>query len=343
MADYIDNSIGNDDGNGYLQYSGSEDQNVPLIKDKQRTKTRNTIKLHPIAVYIIETSHSPCKYNRGNNNDFADAQTVISQTVNGSNGLLTRSDSICSYRSPSHSRTNSFSKKITSHDGRKGSVPSASPSAILHMKLTDTLSHRNSFDGISERSLNQHRHRHSQDDARNDCEIEDEQNASEFSKKNINIQAAVIHVLGDFIQSIGVFVASLLIKFYPNFKIADPICTFVFSIIVILTTVRIMKESLSVLLDAVPSSVRLSDLREELSRIDGVSVHFLNVWSITTNHHVMSAHVLIDTHANSEDILYLATRVARKKFGIKNATLQIERQTNTDNMNNILEPVGNFV
>lgn len=43
-----------------------------------------------------------------------------------------------------------------------------------------------------------------------------------------------------------------------------------FSIIVIFTTVRIMKESLSVLLDAVPNSIKLSDLNEELSRIDGV-------------------------------------------------------------------------
>lgn len=33
MADYIDNGISNDDGSGYLQYSGSEDQNIPLIKD----------------------------------------------------------------------------------------------------------------------------------------------------------------------------------------------------------------------------------------------------------------------------------------------------------------------
>lgn len=55
---------------------------------------------------------------------------------------------------------------------------------------------------------------------------------------------------------------------------ADPICTFVFSIIVIFTTVRIMKESLTVLLDAVPKSVKLSDLNEALSGIDGVRYVF---------------------------------------------------------------------
>lgn len=141
---------------------------------------------------------------------------VNSQNVNGSTVLLGRSDSICSYRSPSHSRTNSFSKKITSNDGRKTSIPTASPSALLHMKLTETMNHRNSFDGIPDRNFNQQKHRHSQDDVKNDCEISDE-NTTEFSKKNINIQAAVIHVLGDFIQSIGVFVAAIVIKIYVSF------------------------------------------------------------------------------------------------------------------------------
>lgn len=39
MADYIDNSLSNDDGSGYIQYSGSEDQNIPLIKDVSIVKT----------------------------------------------------------------------------------------------------------------------------------------------------------------------------------------------------------------------------------------------------------------------------------------------------------------
>lgn len=141
---------------------------------------------------------------------------VNSQHTNGPKVLLSRSDSVCSYRSPSHSRTNSFSKKITSHDGRKASIPSPSPSAILHMKLTETMNHRNSFDGIPDRSSNHQKHR--QDDAKSDCEISDE-HSSDFSKRNINIQAAVIHVLGDFIQSIGVFIAALVIKIYVSFVV----------------------------------------------------------------------------------------------------------------------------
>lgn len=48
----------------------------------------------------------------------------------------------------------------------------------------------------------------------------------------MNIRAAFVHVLGDLVQSIGVLLAALIIK-YSNFKMADPICTFLFSILVL--------------------------------------------------------------------------------------------------------------
>lgn len=51
----------------------------------------------------------------------------------------------------------------------------------------------------------------------------------------------------------------------------------------------------------------------------------------------------LDAHTSSEDVLYSASKLARKKYGIKNSTIQIERQTDVHNANNILEPITNFV
>lgn len=64
--------------------------------------------------------------------------------------------------------------------------------------------------------------------------------------RNINVHAAFIHVLGDILQSIGVFVAALIIFFYPEYKIADPICTFIFSVLVMFTTFSIIGDALLV-------------------------------------------------------------------------------------------------
>lgn len=126
----------------------------------------------------------------------------------------------------------------------------------------------------------------------------------DFASKNINIQAAVIHVLGDFIQSIGVFISAIIIKnyvssifvcpspnslilpnnyeltlsysiyFQPNAKVADPLCTFVFSIIVMMTTCTIMKDSIGIILEAVPNSINSERLSEDLNCIEGVKYAF---------------------------------------------------------------------
>lgn len=64
--------------------------------------------------------------------------------------------------------------------------------------------------------------------------------------ENINVRAAFIHVLGDVLQSIGVFCAAIVIYIKPTWQLADPICTFIFSIIVLWTTITIMKDAILV-------------------------------------------------------------------------------------------------
>merc|ERR1712195_207253 len=57
--------------------------------------------------------------------------------------------------------------------------------------------------------------------------------AGGHSHENLNISAAVVHVIGDMLQSVGVILASILIYIFgPSWSIADPICTYLFSIIV---------------------------------------------------------------------------------------------------------------
>jgi len=70
----------------------------------------------------------------------------------------------------------------------------------------------------------------------------------------MNIRAAIIHIIGDIIQSIGVVIAALIIYFVddPRADIADPICTMIFTVICIFTTVPIFRDCMSVLMEATP-------------------------------------------------------------------------------------------
>lgn len=74
-------------------------------------------------------------------------------------------------------------------------------------------------------------------------------------EENINIRAAVVHVIGDMLQSIGVIIASVLIYVWPNMKPADPICTYLFSILVIITTIPVFKDCMRILMESKPKTI----------------------------------------------------------------------------------------
>lgn len=69
------------------------------------------------------------------------------------------------------------------------------------------------------------------------------------SRENLNVRAAFIHVIGDFIQSLGVMIAAIVIYFYPTLQWIDPVCTFFFSILVLFTTFHIIGEVMNVLME----------------------------------------------------------------------------------------------
>ncbi|KAI1700075.1 cation efflux family domain-containing protein [Ditylenchus destructor] len=120
----------------------------------------------------------------------------------------------------------------------------------------------------------------------------------EHKHENLNIRAAFIHVLGDLVQSIGVLIAALVINF-TGFELADPICTFLFGVIVLMTTVPIMKDTIEVLMEAKPSHLNMSQVCSDLMLIPGVKgVHSLRIWALKLDSTAISVHLDTDIHAN---------------------------------------------
>ncbi|XP_078039284.1 proton-coupled zinc antiporter SLC30A2 isoform X2 [Augochlora pura] len=153
----------------------------------------------------------------------------------------------------------------------------------------------------------------------------DEHEAHDEDKSNINVRAAFIHVLGDFIQSIGVFVAALIIYFKPTWRIVDPICTFLFSLLVILTTVAIIKDVMNVLMEGIPKGFDYSQVESTFMNINGVvKVHNLRIWALSLDKTALSAHLAIKPGTKPQDILRIATRNIHDKYRFFEMTLQIE-------------------
>ncbi|XP_031553288.1 zinc transporter 2-like [Actinia tenebrosa] len=147
----------------------------------------------------------------------------------------------------------------------------------------------------------------------------------ESEGENVNVRAAFIHVLGDFLQSVGVFIAALIIWVKPEWAIADPICTFLFSVLVLVTTLAILKDALIVLMEGMPKGLCFNDLKTSLSSIPGVeAVHDLHVWSLTVGTDALSVHLVVADDSNSQKILEEASTLCSKQFDIKHSTIQIE-------------------
>ena len=149
-------------------------------------------------------------------------------------------------------------------------------------------------------SLHQHGHSHGGGGHGHDAE---HGHAHDGDKENINVKAAFIHVIGDFLQSLGVFTAAIIIYFKPDWAIIDPICTFIFSILVLATTISILRNTLEVLMEATPPGISHNLVKSTFLSVEGIrQVHNLRIWSLTTNKTALAAHLVIDHGLNAQKV-----------------------------------------
>ncbi|KAK8393214.1 hypothetical protein O3P69_013310 [Scylla paramamosain] len=146
----------------------------------------------------------------------------------------------------------------------------------------------------------------------------------------VNISIAVIlHGCGchaDVLQTLAVLVAAIIVKIWPEYQIADPILTFVFGFIVVVTTLPIIRELAHILMQGAPRNVNYLTLLNDLEGLPGVrTVHNLHIWSLTLDKNALSVHLGIDQSFDAETVLDEAQRLILKNYLVYNSTIQIER------------------
>ena len=144
---------------------------------------------------------------------------------------------------------------------------------------------------------------------------------------HINVRAALIHVLGDFLQSVGVLISSIVIKLNPDYKIADPICTILFALIVFSTTFAILKDTLIILMEGRPLGVNYTKVKGDLLKINGVlNLHDLKLWALTMNQTQSLVHLVVEDNADPDQILREALTILKGgRYRINHATVQVEK------------------
>ncbi|XP_030410205.1 zinc transporter 3 [Gopherus evgoodei] len=141
-----------------------------------------------------------------------------------------------------------------------------------------------------------------------------------------SVRAAFVHVVGDLLQSLGVLTAATVIYVEPQYKIADPVSTFLFSVFVLGSTVSILRDVFRVLMEGAPRGVEFSAVKDVLLAVKDVKdAHNLHLWTLTLSHHMVSVHVAVGAGADMEDVLQEATSQLQSTFGFVSCTVQVER------------------
>jgi cobalt-zinc-cadmium efflux system protein len=146
------------------------------------------------------------------------------------------------------------------------------------------------------------------------------------SRQSLNIKAAFWHIIGDTISSVGVIIAGIVILL-TGWHIADTIVALAIGIIILWGAVRIVGESVDILLEAVPKHIETTSVIDLIKGIPGVNeVHDIHIWTITSNIYALSAHLVIDDQmvSKSVEIVRAARRELAKHFNITHTTLQLE-------------------
>jgi len=148
---------------------------------------------------------------------------------------------------------------------------------------------------------------------------------SRLEDASLNIKGAFLHVVADTLGSVGAISAGL-IMFFTKWYLADPLISMMIGVLIFYSSGKLVRDSLNVLLEGVPSHIDASALERRIVEVKGVKdVHDLHVWCITpTKMCCMSGHVVVEEGANRKKLITTLINVLKEEFGIDHTTIQLE-------------------
>eukprot|EP00756_Hemistasia_phaeocysticola_P016669 Hpha_TRINITY_DN15494_c2_g19::TRINITY_DN15494_c2_g19_i1::g.177255::m.177255/K14689/SLC30A2, ZNT2; solute carrier family 30 (zinc transporter), member 2 len=154
--------------------------------------------------------------------------------------------------------------------------------------------------------------------------------------EDINVKGAMVHAVGDCIQSLGVVLAAATIWIgnmhtvgEPNsarswFNLADPCISFVFAIVTVWTTKGLLKQLTRVLLEGAEDGRKTEELLKQMQNLPTVqSVHDFHYWNLSLDQAIVSVHVVPPCETKAKDALRDVTRLLANN-GISHVTIQVD-------------------
>lgn len=144
-------------------------------------------------------------------------------------------------------------------------------------------------------------------------------------KDDLNVKSAFIHLAGDAAISLGVVITGFAI-FYTHWLWLDPLIGLMLALTILGTGIGLMRDSVNLVLDAVPRHINQDKVRSYLCTLKGVTaVHDLHIWGLSTKEVALTAHLIAPENSFSDDDFHHINHELKHHFHIDHVTLQVER------------------
>lgn len=149
--------------------------------------------------------------------------------------------------------------------------------------------------------------------------------------KDLNIKGAYLHLAVDALVSLGVVVSGVII-YYTQWNWIDPVISLVIMVVIVASTWNLLKDSLSLSIDAVPKDINLENIREGALKFAGIKdIYHIHVWAISTAENALTAHIVLDESVRGDEIAKLKDKLRHEflHMGVQHVTLETEYARNT--------------
>ncbi|PYH97437.1 cation efflux protein [Aspergillus ellipticus CBS 707.79] len=145
---------------------------------------------------------------------------------------------------------------------------------------------------------------------------------------DLGMLGVLLHVMGDAANNLGVMAAALVIWFahYEGRYYADPGTSMGIALMIMLTSIPLVRRCGIILLESAPSGVDLGDVKHDLEKIPGVlSIHELHIWRLNQHKTLASVHVMVSDYSVPSFLKLTKTiNECFHAYGIHSTTLQPE-------------------
>ena len=149
--------------------------------------------------------------------------------------------------------------------------------------------------------------------------------------RNLNLRGAFLHVVSDAMGSVGAIAAGV-IMLATQWYLADPLISIFIGVLILYSSWSLVKDSLSVLMQAVPKGIDPEEVRKTIEAVAGVSkVHDLHIWAVTSDIFTLSAHAVVDNGGDFHAVLNGIEDTLKERFNIEHVTIQLETESREEN------------